>query len=884
MDKRRLAHFIEEEIKTSEDNILKHIIFLHDPHKFTEGWEDDSLSIFGADYQIARYNSDFDLRRKVERYKDIDKTKICIISNKEDNSFIQDYTGWRSNNVLLTPQSLLERETDKQWCEGINIIGNLLTKHEREVVTYREKIGKKSILPHDAKAIIISAIVRIDFTSELTPTDAYLFLYPLNNFKLLATQMPELDDYIKERLGQAIPFINDVLKSEELYESFPDYLWLSYIIRKLGKDPEEYMRGISQKLNDRFRYLRTASKAMYELSEELQKTGLDICKRQVSAMEERILEEDPEARKQFIRLIEKKPKEPLVYYSRLAELDTYTKTGIEILSRELSNYIIKTPIVSEDKRLLQIINDVQQHWFINEYKDQLQLLTDLKAFYEHSQQLGTEKLKEPSSYEEWITIYTKQLVPFESSYSNIEINPQFRIISRDNRKHIREDYEKTIWKHNIEFQEFIVTNYPKWIKTHDRPILTADFLEKIFKRYDPLRKYRYVYIIIIDCMRVDVWNLLRRKLLEKFEILDENYMLSMIPTATIFSRTSIFSGKLPRESLTVPERGIPSIPFGGEREALASALNIPPNNIEFTSQAESAVKIDEIDRILESQKKLKVVVLNSVDNKIHRATAGERLGKLKQDFLSIYETVIESILDKLGEEEDLILFITSDHGFVDTKRIAVIEFEKGYIHPRYIDLNLDEELNDEWAVTLSASDLGVAEESSEKRYAFPRGHLSFRRTGKFGTIRKRFRDGVVYGHGGLTLQEMILPCSVLVPRRDRSIKQLQIKIKSSECMEEKDSIIAFEVKNPNYLPVSQVIFQTNIAPPIYIPSIEPEKTYEFKINFVPKNNGETEIDLKITYRLQEQFHEKHQTKIVSVSRNLEIVKRPMDDVFDRLMR
>lgn len=883
MDKQRLAHFIEEEIKTSEDNILKHIIFLHDPHKFTEGWEDDSLSIFGTDYQIARYNNDFSLRRKVERYKDTDETKICIISNKKDNSFIQDYTGWRSNNVLLTPQSLLERETDEQWCEGINIIGNLLTKHEREVVTYREKIGKKSILPHDAKAIIISAIVRIDFTSELTPTDAYLFLYPLNNYKLLTTSMPELDDYIKERLGQTIPFINDVLKSEELYESFPDYLWLSYIIRKMGKDPED-MRGISKKLNDRFRHLRTASKAMYELSEELQKTGLNICKRQVSAMEKRILEEDPETRKQFIRLIEKKPKELLAYYSRLAELDKYTKTGIEILSKGLSNYIIKNPIVSEDKRLLQIINDVQQHWFINEYKDQFQLLTDLKAFYEHSQQLGSEKLKEPSSYEEWITIYTKQLVPFESAYSDMEINPQFRIISRDNRARVREAYESIIWEHNIEFQKFIVTNYPKWIKTRDRPVLTSDFLEKVFKHYDPLRKYRYVYIIVIDCMRVDVWNLLRRNLLEKFEVLDESYMLSMIPSATIFSRTSIFSGKLPRESIIVPERAAPRHRSGGERDALASALNIPPDSIDFTSQADSAVKIDEIDRILESQKKLKVVILNSVDNKIHRATADERLGKLKQDFLSIYETVIESILEKLGEEEDHILFITSDHGFVSTKRIAVIEFGKGSIHPRYLDLNLDADLDDDWSIILSASDLGIAEESSKKRYAFPRGNLSFRSTGKLGNIRTRFRDGVIYGHGGLTLQEMILPCSVLVPRSDRSIKQLQIEIKSSKCMEEKDSVIAFEVENPNYLPVSQVIFQTNLAPPVYIPSIEPEKTHEFKISFIPKNEGETEVDIKITYRLQEQFREKHQIKTVSVSRNPEIVKRPMDDVFDRLVR
>jgi len=884
MDKSKLSSFIEEEVKNSQDNIPKHIIYLHDPYRLAEDLTEGPMKIFDTDYQIVKYESDFHLRAKVEKYKDDDSKKFCVISQEKDNSSIQDYNGWRSNSVLLTPQKLLEQNTGIQWCESINIIGSHLAQHEKEIVEWRKKVGKSSILPSDAKAIVVSALANTNFIKEQAPQNVYLFLYPENKHNRLTESIPDLEDYIKERLRHALPFITPMLDNKELYQSFADYLWLSYIIHKLGKDPYECMRGISSELYDRFEKLKIRREALLNLAESLQQVDPAMCKKQVSAVEERVLNARPGARRQFLKLVEPQPHDPLAYYSQLVERDRYTKVTLETIFESLPNYIVGNPNSATDERLSQIIKDLQMHWFIENYQDHLQLLTNLQVFYRHQQQIEGGPSKELSTHNQWITIYTQQIVPFESAYSNIEVNPQIRTISPENRGNIRKDYEAIIWDYNVAFQRFITKNYPKWIKAWERPLLTADFLEKVFKPHDPLRKYRYTYIIVIDCMRVDVWNQLKRNLLERFEVLDEKFLLSLVPSSTIFSRTSIFSGKLAKESIIVPERGAPRFRFGDEKRTLAQALHIPPDNIEFISQTESVIKIDEIDQVLNSPKNLKVMVLDSVDNKIHRAGGDDRLGNLKQDFLDIYRTVIESILNQLGEREDTILFIISDHGFVNTNKIVMLEQEKGFIHPRYVDLNPESRMNQEWSTVIPAGELGVTGNGSEKRYAFPLGNLSFKLARVGTTIRTRVRDEVIYGHGGLTLQEMIVPCAVLIPRRERTLKPISIKLKNYECTEEKESNMVFEVTNPNYISMSQVSIRCNIAPPLFLFTIDANSSKEFKVGFIPKEEGDIEIELLINYKLRDTFKESRHKEIVVVKKNPEIVRRYMDEEFDKLVK
>src|SRR3989441_2979038 len=97
-----------------------------------------------------------------------------------------------------------------------------------------------------------------------------------------------------------------------------------------------------------------------------------------------------------------------------------------------------------------------------------------------------------------------------------------------------------------DFQGFITRNYPRWLADpeRDRPPLSVDvgaeFLVPALKRTGRL------VFILIDCLRLDQWEVLRDLITPLFDV-EESHYYSILPTATPFSRNAIFSGLFPME-------------------------------------------------------------------------------------------------------------------------------------------------------------------------------------------------------------------------------------------------------------------------------------------------------------------------------------------------
>src|SRR5690606_22292592 len=75
----------------------------------------------------------------------------------------------------------------------------------------------------------------------------------------------------------------------------------------------------------------------------------------------------------------------------------------------------------------------------------------------------------------------------------------------------------------------------------DRPPLSTDLVERYVAPHvgkGPL------LFMIIDCLRLDQWRVLRPLLAGEFDVSEELY-LSILPTATPSSRNAIFSGRFP---------------------------------------------------------------------------------------------------------------------------------------------------------------------------------------------------------------------------------------------------------------------------------------------------------------------------------------------------
>src|SRR5207245_6885667 len=97
-----------------------------------------------------------------------------------------------------------------------------------------------------------------------------------------------------------------------------------------------------------------------------------------------------------------------------------------------------------------------------------------------------------------------------------------------------------------DFQGFITRNYPRWRADPelDRLPLSVDggaeFLVPALKRTGR------VVFIVIDCLRLDQWEVLRDLVTPLFDV-EESHYYSILPTATPFSRNAIFSGLFPME-------------------------------------------------------------------------------------------------------------------------------------------------------------------------------------------------------------------------------------------------------------------------------------------------------------------------------------------------
>jgi DNA-binding response OmpR family regulator len=154
----------------------------------------------------------------------------------------------------------------------------------------------------------------------------------------------------------------------------------------------------------------------------------------------------------------------------------------------------------------------------------------LQDFNEISRQLSMSP-----DYSEWIDIYLKLTGWDVELDAHTELN--LRQTLNDQKKEA-----------NKEFSKFVEKNYRDWIASKsadDRPVLSPEIFEKFIS--DVLREENQsVFFFVIDCLRIDQWLVMERHLNELFKI-EKKYYYSILPTATPYSRNSLFSGLFPSE-------------------------------------------------------------------------------------------------------------------------------------------------------------------------------------------------------------------------------------------------------------------------------------------------------------------------------------------------
>tara|TARA_Y100000590_G_scaffold145477_1_gene167315 strand:- start:2160 stop:3710 length:1551 start_codon:yes stop_codon:yes gene_type:complete len=193
----------------------------------------------------------------------------------------------------------------------------------------------------------------------------------------------------------------------------------------------------------------------------------------------------------------------------------------EAISEKISNYLIK-PV--NPSQVLIACKNILDNKKISDEKN----TKDFLSYYNDLSNLDFLNL----DYKEWLDVFKKlcewmiKLETFESNNFSDLLYEQKDIL-------------------NKQFIAFVQNNYVNWIKNEDRdPIMSPDIFDKTISPI--LSNNKKIIFIIIDCLRTDQWKGISPFFDKKFNI-NEDFHLSILPTATPFARNSIFSGMFPDE-------------------------------------------------------------------------------------------------------------------------------------------------------------------------------------------------------------------------------------------------------------------------------------------------------------------------------------------------
>ena len=333
---------------------------------------------------------------------------------------------------------------------------------------------------------------------------------------------------------------------------------------------------------------------------------------------------------------------------------------------------------------------------------------------------------------------------------------------------------------NLEFGRFIESSYSTWVASEeDSPPLSVDVVPE---RVVPLLEAgRQVFFIVIDCLRLDHWLILEPMVSEFFSV-RRDYHYSILPTATPYARNAIFSGLFPAE-IADKYRGLWT--HSGKDDE--HSLNRHEHRFLDDQIADMGVRLDGDSRYVKvidtaegvslarkvdgmGKVPLAAVVYNFVDMLVHGRSHSELLKEIAPDesgFRSLVLSWFEhsSLFELLKQlsRTDASVVITTDHGAVRGTRATKVHGDKQtstslrYKHGR----NLRCDSKDALLITEPEA-YGLPSTGLGSNYIIAKEDFYFVYPTNYNEFQRQYKDS--FQHGGISLEEMILPVITLSPR------------------------------------------------------------------------------------------------------------------------
>ena len=368
-----------------------------------------------------------------------------------------------------------------------------------------------------------------------------------------------------------------------------------------------------------------------------------------------------------------------------------------------------------------------------------------------------------NTYDEWADLYQK-LIYWELELENIEDPSMFEILESQKNEA------------NNQFCKFLDKNYPDWFDGHDAPVMSHTlFKEKVAPE---LSKAQPTLFVVIDNLRYDQWRAFEPHLNNYYKKTAESPYYSILPTATQYARNAIFSGLMPSEMKKQhPSLWLDDTDEGGKNMYEADFLHAQIRRLRLDlkwdyhkiTSLKAGKKLAENYRS-HKDNDLTVVVYNFVDMLSHSKTEMEVIKELASNDKA-YRSLTESwfknspLLDIIQQAQHMghKLIITTDHGTINVKNPSKVIGDKNTsLNLRY---KTGRSLTYEQKEVLAAKDprtIHLPTINMSSSFIFAKSDLFFAYPNNYNHYVSYYRN--TYQHGGVSLEEVIIPFAVLSPR------------------------------------------------------------------------------------------------------------------------
>ncbi len=448
-------------------------------------------------------------------------------------------------------------------------------------------------------------------------------------------------------------------------------------------------------------------------------------------------------------------------------------SGIETLS-EIKK-IINTPVVmitkSEEESIMEdaiggkitdyLIKPVNPNQILSSIKRNLDVdrlvHNKVQTDYRKDYSVISQSINQANSFEDWSNLY-KEIISWELDLDNLSHDSISEVLLMQKKEA------------NKSFFKYVKNQYASWFldKSDNAPVLSNKlFCKKIF----PLISKKPLFFVLIDNFRLDQWFLIKPLLEQFFVISEDTTYCSILPTSTQYARNSIFSGLMPSDIKKIfPDLWVDDFESGGKNlheERLINELVKRQEGNYKTSfnkilNLESGKKlVERVDDLMNND--LNTIIYNFVDFLSHAKTDVKMIKELAGNEKSYRDLTLtwfkNSPLFDLFKElslKNVDVIITTDHGTINVENPSKIVGEK--------DISTNLRYKTGRRMSFDAKNVFHVENPGQIKlpysnisssFVFAGSDYFFAYPNNYNYYANYYKN--TYQHGGISLEEMIIP-------------------------------------------------------------------------------------------------------------------------------